>query len=73
MLLARAEEEIKYTAGVVRSSGNISDKQRMVTLEQETRQAMNARDSDLLQRKLSELVSLVFRIQKENPRSEQQE
>jgi molecular chaperone DnaK len=68
LLMARAKDEINSAAGIVRSSGNSTDKQRMAALERETRQAMDARDAHLLQRKISELIGLAFRVQKEDPR-----
>ncbi|MBW2559149.1 MAG: Hsp70 family protein, partial [Deltaproteobacteria bacterium] len=64
-LLAEAEEEIRVTKEVIQEHGNSGDKEKMKTLEKETRQAMEIRDADFLRRKIDQLSGLRIDVLRE--------
>jgi molecular chaperone DnaK len=62
-LLANAQEQLKDTDQVVEACGTPEDRQRLVTLEQELREALRIRDADSVQRKIEELWGVWFGVQ----------
>lgn len=66
-LVTEAEEEIDSLKTVAQNYGNSSDKQMAATLERDTRQAMERRDTELLRRKIAEMAGVRFRILREQP------
>ncbi|MCL4523606.1 MAG: hypothetical protein M1453_12635 [Acidobacteria bacterium] len=66
-LVVEAEEELKSTMDIIRQYGNSGDKQNAAALETETRRAIDARDTDLLRRKVAELGGLRIRVLREQP------
>lgn len=66
-LLAEAEEEIESLKTVSQKYGNSGDKQNAASLERECRRSMEARDADLLRRKIREIAGLRLRILREQP------
>ncbi len=66
-LLAEAEDWLQKTKQVVQSHGEATEKRRFVTLEQETRRAIEARDVDQLRRKIDDLKEIYYRILRRQP------
>lgn len=66
-LVTEAEEEMESLKTVAQNYGNSSDKQMAATLERDTRQAMERRDTELLRRKIAEMAGVRFRILREQP------
>jgi molecular chaperone DnaK len=61
-LVAEGEHELGYMKEIVQAYGNSTDKQTGSTLEREFRQAMEARDPDLLRRRIAEVESHRFTV-----------
>jgi molecular chaperone DnaK len=55
LLVSAAEDQMKETRRVVAQHGNDKDKQILIELERETRQAIESRDTDILRRKNDDL------------------
>lgn len=66
-LIVEAEEEITRMKDLVREHGKEPDRKLAQTLERETRQAMDTRDADLLQRKVKAVSGLCYRLLFEQP------
>src|SRR5262249_16159724 len=66
-LHAEAERWLQKTKQVVQNHGEASESRRFVSLEQETRRAIEARDIDQMRRKIDDLQEIYYRISKRQP------
>jgi len=66
-LHAEAERWLQKTKQVVQSHGEASERRRFVSLEQETRRALETRDIDQMRRKIDDLQEIYYRISRRQP------
>jgi molecular chaperone DnaK len=66
-LVAEAEEDLRRLRELTQEHGNAAQKQTALQLERETRQAVQARDPDLLRRKIKQVGGASFAIRREQP------
>lgn len=66
-LLDEAEDSLGRTQQIVQQYGVASEKQRYSLLAQETRRAVEARDPNILRRKIDDLSGLYYRVAQRQP------
>jgi molecular chaperone DnaK len=67
LLVSEAKDQMKETRRVVAQYGNDKEKQILIELERETRQAIESRDTDILQRKIDDLWRISLGIHWRQP------